>query len=810
MSLYGKLNPKARKAMEFARQSAAAMRHKYLGTEHLLLGLIKEARSDVPSLPDHITQNAVRETVSQLYARQDEPVTALELTPKMKSLIEKSIMTIQKNNIQYVTTPLLWMLLLEEGGSVAGRILAVFGCDTQVIRDEAEMSLQREMSGENSEDDSLLAKYGRDLTQMASDGLLDPVIGREKEIHRIVQILSRRTKNNPILIGEPGVGKSAAVEGLAQLMHEGAVPDTLRGKKLISLDVSTIVAGTKYRGEFEERMNGIVDEVRSQDNVMLFIDEIQMIVGAGKAEGSIDAAGILKPALARGEIQLIGATTINDYRKSIEKDSALSRRLQPVMVEEPTKEDSILILKGLRPKYEEYHNVKITDESIEAAVDYSARYINDRFLPDKAIDLIDEASSAKKIQSLEVPENIKEIQQDIEEANSDKKAAIEKQDYEAAAKMRDKEQKLKADLLLAKEEWEKTGVKNHMSINKEDIADVVSRWTGVPVTQMTKAQSERLLNLENELHKRIIGQDEAVSAVSRALRRASAGMQSPKRPLGSFIFLGPTGVGKTELCRALGEAMFGDEDAVIRLDMSEYMEKHTVSRMVGSPPGYVGYDEGGQLTEAVRRKPYSVVLFDEVEKAHPDVFNMLLQILEDGRLTDNMGKTTNFRNTIIVLTSNLGAQAIFNSRAVGFGKDANALPDYETMRNHVLEETKKQFRPEFINRLDEIIVFHALSKDETKEIAKIMLSQVDERLALHGITIAYDEKVLDFLAEEGYDPKLGARPMRRAIQRLLEDPLSDYILAGGTAKNIEAVMNGNKIAFKPEETKKIKENVSIN
>ncbi|MGI6215698.1 MAG: ATP-dependent Clp protease ATP-binding subunit, partial [Christensenellales bacterium] len=786
MSLYGKLNPKARKAMEFARQSAAAMRHKYLGTEHLLLGLIKEARSDVPSLPDHITQNAVRETVSQLYARQDEPVTALELTPKMKSLIEKSIMTIQKNNIQYVTTPLLWMLLLEEGGSVAGRILAVFGCDTQVIRDEAEMSLQREMSGENSEDDSLLAKYGRDLTQMASDGLLDPVIGREKEIHRIVQILSRRTKNNPILIGEPGVGKSAAVEGLAQLMHEGAVPDTLRGKKLISLDVSTIVAGTKYRGEFEERMNGIVDEVRSQDNVMLFIDEIQMIVGAGKAEGSIDAAGILKPALARGEIQLIGATTINDYRKSIEKDSALSRRLQPVMVEEPTKEDSILILKGLRPKYEEYHNVKITDESIEAAVDYSARYINDRFLPDKAIDLIDEASSAKKIQSLEVPENIKEIQQDIEEANSDKKAAIEKQDYEAAAKMRDKEQKLKADLLLAKEEWEKTGVKNHMSINKEDIADVVSRWTGVPVTQMTKAQSERLLNLENELHKRIIGQDEAVSAVSRALRRASAGMQSPKRPLGSFIFLGPTGVGKTELCRALGEAMFGDEDAVIRLDMSEYMEKHTVSRMVGSPPGYVGYDEGGQLTEAVRRKPYSVVLFDEVEKAHPDVFNMLLQILEDGRLTDNMGKTTNFRNTIIVLTSNLGAQAIFNSRAVGFGKDANALPDYETMRNHVLEETKKQFRPEFINRLDEIIVFHALSKDETKEIAKIMLSQVDERLALHGITIAYDEKVLDFLAEEGYDPKLGARPMRRAIQRLLEDPLSDYILAGGTAKNIEA------------------------
>ncbi len=809
MSLYGKLSPKARKAMEFARQSAAAMRHKYLGTEHLLLGLIKEARSDVPSLPDHITQNAVRETVSQLYARQDEPVTALELTPKMKSLIEKSIMTIQKNHIQYVTTPLLWMLLLEEGGSVAGRILAVFGCDTQVLKEEAEMSLQREISGEEQEEDSLLAKYGRDLTQMASDGLLDPVIGREKEIHRIIQILSRRTKNNPILIGEPGVGKSAVVEGLAQLMHEESVPDTLRGKKLISLDVSTIVAGTKYRGEFEERMNGIVDEVRSQKNIMLFIDEIQMIVGAGKAEGSIDAAGILKPALARGEIQLIGATTINDYRKSIEKDSALSRRLQPVMVDEPSKEDSILILQGLRPKYEEYHNVKITDESIKAAVDYSARYINDRFLPDKAIDLIDEASSAKRIQSLEIPENIKEIQRRIEKAGNEKKNAIEKQDYEGAANIRDKEQKLKADLILAKEEWEKTGKKNQLSILDKDIADVVSRWTGVPVAQLTKAQSERLLNLENELHKRVIGQNEAVSAVSRALRRASAGMQSPKRPLGSFIFLGPTGVGKTELCRALGEAMFGDEDAVIRLDMSEYMEKHTVSRMVGSPPGYVGYDEGGQLTEAVRRKPYSVVLFDEVEKAHPDVFNMLLQILEDGRLTDNMGKTTNFRNTIIVLTSNLGAQTIFNSRSVGFGRDGNALPDYETMRDHVLEETKRQFRPEFINRLDEIIVFHALNKDEIKEIAKIMLKQVDERLALHDIKIEYDEKVLDFLAEEGYDPKLGARPMRRTIQRLLEDPLSDYILAGGKDKNIKATMQEKKIAFEAEEEHE-KENVSIN
>lgn len=810
MSLYGKLSPKARKVMEFARQSAAAMRHKYLGTEHLLLGLIKEARSDVPSLPDHITQNAVRETVSQLYARQDEPVTALELTPKMKNLIEKSMLSLQKNRMQYVTTPLMWLLLLEEGSSVAGRILSVFGCDTQVLKEDAEMSLQKEIRGEESEDNSLLAKYGRDLTQMASDGLLDPVIGREKEIHRIVQILSRRTKNNPILIGEPGVGKSAVIEGLAQLMHEGEIPNTLQGKKLISLDVSTIVAGTKYRGEFEERMNGIVEEVRSQSNVMLFIDEIQMIVGAGKAEGSIDAAGILKPALARGEIQLIGATTINDYRKSIEKDSALSRRLQPVMVDEPTKEDSVLILQGLRPKYEEYHNVKITDEAIKAAVDYSARYINDRFLPDKAIDLIDEAASAKKIQSLDVPENIKLIQQDIEKANTDKKTAIDKQDYEEAADIRDKEQKLKAELIRAREEWKKTEENSKLSILKTDIASVVSRWTGVPVTQMTKEQSERLLKLEEELHKRVIGQKEAVSAVSRALRRASAGMQDPKRPLGSFIFLGPTGVGKTELCRALGESMFGDEDAVIRLDMSEYMEKHAVSRMVGSPPGYVGYDEGGQLTEAVRRKPYSVVLFDEIEKAHPDVFNMLLQILEDGRLTDNMGKTTNFRNTIIVMTSNLGAQSIFNSRNVGFGTDANALPDYESMRDHVLEETKRQFKPEFINRLDEIIVFHALRQDEMKQIAQIMLTQVDKRLALHGLSISYDENVLEFLAKEGYDPKLGARPMRRAIQRLLEDPLSDYILAGGNSKgkNIKTTLVDGKIVFEAENAEK--ENISIN
>ena len=806
MSLYGKLSPKARKVMEYAQQSAVDMQHRYFGTEHLLIGLVKEARDDVPSLPKHITQSTVKDTVSQLYAQQDEPVKALELTPKMKALIEKAVLFIQKSQSQNVTTPLMWKLLLEENSSVAVRILSVFGCDTQVLKEEAETSLKRKLSGEGDESSTLM-RFGRDLTRMASDGLLDPVIGREKEIKRIVQILSRRKKNNPILIGEPGVGKSAVVEGLAMKMHKGEIPETLRDKKLVLLDVSSIVAGTKYRGEFEERMNGIVDEVRSRKDVMLFIDEIQMIVGAGRAEGSIDAAGILKPALARGEIQLIGATTINDYRKSIEKDSALSRRLQPVMVEEPSSEDSVLIIHGLKDKYEQHHKVKITDEAIEVAVKYSVRYINDRFLPDKAIDLIDEAASAKRIKAMDTPEYIKLMEEDVIKTGELKKAAIEKQEYEKAADIRDRERRLRGVLIKSRENWKKELEDNMLSINKDDIASVVSGWTGVPVNQMTREESERLLNLEKELHKRLVGQNEAVSAVSRALRRASAGMQDPKRPLGSFIFLGPTGVGKTELCKALAEAMFGDEEAIIRLDMSEYMEKHTVSRMVGSPPGYVGFEEGGQLTELVRRKPYSVVLFDEIEKAHPDVFNMLLQILEDGRLTDNMGKVTNFRNTIIVMTSNLGAQSIFSGRSVGFGVEAGELPDYDIMKQHVLDETKKQFKPEFINRLDEIIVFHALNTDEMKKIATIMLGKVQERLGAHSLSLSFGDELLEFIVKEGFNPKFGARPLRRAIQRLIEDPLSDYILSAqksaacGEVCSIEAYMQDGKIAFRKAEEK---------
>lgn len=802
MSLYGKFNEKAQRVLENAQRTAMGMKHKYFGTEHLLLGLLKEARGDVSNLPDHITANNVREAVMQLYVAEQEQPTSLDLTPKMKNLMENAVVYMNKHKMAAVTTPLLWYMLLQEQTSVAVRILSVYGCDVDLLRDSAVAAMQREKSNpsENEEDQSLLVKYGRDLTKMAEENVLDPVIGRQKEASRIVQILSRRTKNNPVLVGEPGVGKSAVIEGLAQMIVNGTIPETLKGKKIISLDVGSIVAGTKYRGEFEERMKGILDEVRSRDDVVLFIDEIQMIVGAGRAEGSIDAAGILKPALARGELQCIGATTLNDYRKSIEKDSALSRRFQPVMVEEPTQEDSINILKGLRPRYEEHHHVVISDAAIEAAVQLSARYINDRFLPDKAVDLIDEAASGKRINALNVPDKILETESRLEKLLSEKRRAIEEQDYEKAASLRDKEREYRQQVYDAKSAWRKDREENKTVITQEDVALVVSNWTGVPVHQMTAAEGERLMNLEKELHRRVIGQEKAVSAVSRAIRRARAGLQDPKRPMGSFIFLGPTGVGKTELCRALGQAMFGDEDAVIRLDMSEYMEKHTVSRMVGSPPGYVGYEEGGQLTEAVRRKPYSVVLFDEIEKAHPDVFNMLLQILEDGRLTDNVGKVTSFRNSIIVMTSNAGAQAITEGRSMGFGTDKTSALEYEVMKDRVLEETKRAFKPEFINRLDEIIVFHSLTDREINAIARLMLDKVVDRLQEQGVRLTYTDEVLHYIAREGYDPKYGARPLRRAIQRKLEDALSDALISGDveTGDAINVTMKDNAVHFESQ------------
>ena len=783
MPLSGKFDRRAQRVVDYAQQSAVSMKHIYFGTEHLLLGLLKEARDDVQSLPDNVTVSALRENVMQLYVADKEEPRSLQLTPKLHALLEHAVSYTQQNQMPNVTSALLWSMLLTERSSVAVRLLAVYDADIDALKDEVDEKLrrQRDQTEEGEEEKSILLKHGRDLTQLAAEGKLDPVIGRDKEIWRLMQILSRRTKNNPVLIGEPGVGKSAVAEGLAQRIHEGRVPESLRGKKLFSLDIGSLVAGTKYRGEFEERMKALLDEVRGRSDLLLFIDEIQSIVGAGKAEGSIDAAGILKPALARGELQCIGATTLNDYRKNIEKDPALSRRFQPVRVDEPTSEESIQILKGLRAKYEEHHHVIISDEALEAAVTLSGRYIADRFLPDKAVDLMDEAASAKRMHEEKEPSSLKEIRSELEALTEKKRVAIEEQAYEQAASLRDREQELRKALHDAGLLWRKQQEQNKATVDAEDIAKVVAGWTGIPVQQMTTAESERLIHLEEELHRRVIGQDEAVSAVSRAIRRARAGLKDPRRPMGSFIFLGPTGVGKTELCRALGQALFGDEDAVIRLDMSEYMEKHTVSRMVGSPPGYVGFEEGGQLTEAVRRKPYSVVLFDEVEKAHPDVFNMLLQILEDGRLTDNTGRVTNFQNTIIVLTSNVGAQAIAESRSLGFGRDANSAIAYSDMKDKVLEEVRHAFKPEFINRLDELIVFHPLADAELQRIAALMVSDVAKRLKEQGIVIEYDDEVVTFLAKAGYDPKYGARPLRRAIQRNLEDALSDAVLSGKAA-----------------------------
>ena len=800
MPLYGKFNDKAQRALEYAQQTATGMKHKYFGTEHLLLGLLSEARDDVPAIPEHVTHRSIREAVMQLYVAEKEAPKSLELTPKMKKLMQNSVLHMQKNDLPAIPSSLLWSLLLEEQTSVAVRILSVYGCDIDALKDSADMTLMKDKTNpsQGEEERSALEKYGRDLTAMAASGSLDPVIGRQKEIDRIVQILSRRTKNNPVLIGEPGVGKSAVAEGLAQMIVDGGIPETLKDKRLISLDVGSIVAGTKYRGEFEERMKSILDEVRKDERIILFIDELQMIVGAGRAEGSIDAAGIMKPALARGELQCIGATTLNDYRKNIEKDTALSRRFQPVMVDEPTQDQSLQILRGLREKYEQYHHVRILDEALEAAVTLSARYVNERFLPDKAVDLMDEAASRVRIRSLSLPLDILDEEKELDSLLEEKRGAIEEQAYEKAASLRDTERQLRQDIHDKKLHWRQNREDNKTAVTQEEIALVVSSWTGVPVQQMTTQESSRLLHLEKELHERVIGQEEAVSAVSRAIRRARAGLQDPKRPLGSFIFLGPTGVGKTELCRALGEAMFGDEDSVIRLDMSEYMEKHTVSRMVGSPPGYVGYEEGGQLTEAVRRKPYSVVLFDEIEKAHPDVFNMLLQILEDGRLTDNVGRITSFRNTIIVLTSNAGAPAIAGGRSMGFGSQSGNALDYEDMQARVLDETKRVFKPEFINRLDEIIVFHPLSTVEINAIAGLMLDKVAQRLKEQNIYLTYDDDVKTYLAKEGYDPKYGARPLRRAIQRKLEDALSDTIIAGETRAEdtVTAYMQDGTIHFR--------------
>ncbi|MCI5771393.1 MAG: ATP-dependent Clp protease ATP-binding subunit [Clostridiales bacterium] len=779
MPIFGRFNDRARRVITRAPQFAEEFMHEYVGSEHMLLALTVEALDDVPALSG-VTLDGVKNKVRELVGTGNALAGRGEMTPRAKKILETAVIQAQRLGQPYVTSAHLWLALLADGDGVAARALTEMGYDMAQLRqsvlDKMGKADESEENGGDRTQDSCLEKYGRNLNDAAKKGELDPVVGREREIERIQQILSRRTKNNPVLIGEPGVGKSAVAEGLAERIVAGQVPETLLDKRIVSLDMGAMVAGSKYRGEFEERLKNTLDEVKRKKDVILFIDELQNIVGAGKAEGSMDAANILKPALARGEIQCIGATTLDEYRKNIEKDAALARRFQPVTVEEPSEEETLAIMRGLRDKYEAHHKVRITDKALQAAVRLSNRYIPDRFQPDKAIDLMDEAASRVRMTTYTAPPDVRRQEKELERVVLEKKEAIDQQDYERAARLRDEEHELKKEIEENRTAWEQKKACTKDEVGEDDIAQVVAGWTGIPVRRMTEDEGQRLLRLEDTLHKRVIGQEEAVSAVSRAIRRARAGLQDPKRPIGSFIFLGPTGVGKTELCRALGEAMFGDENAVIRLDMSEYMEKHTVSRMVGSPPGYVGFEEGGQLTEAVRRKPYSVVLFDEIEKAHPDVFNMLLQILEDGRLTDSMGRTVSFRNCVIVMTSNAGAQTI--SRSVGFGAGSGQSLDYERMREKILAEIKNVFRPEFINRVDEIVVFHKLEEKDIERIAELMLSQVAQRLRERGVDLVWDAPVAAYLARRGYDDQMGARPLRRVIQRTVEDALSEKLLSG--------------------------------
>lgn len=808
MALFGRFTERAQKALTYAQQAAVELKHHYVGTEHLLLGLLKEPGEPIRALLGNVTYDAVMERVVALIGRGEEEVSgALELTPRGKKILEVSMIESRRLNHTFVGAEHFWLAILREGEGVAYNILREMEVDAEKLRESILALLKSEetevdkdgkpAATASSPDTPVLKQYGRDLTQAARNGELDPVIGRNQEIERIVQILSRRTKNNPVLIGEPGVGKSAVVEGLAQRIVSDNIPEILKDKKVMTLDMGSLIAGSKYRGEFEERLKNAIAEVRKAGNIILFIDEIHTLVGAGKAEGSMDAANILKPALARGEVQCIGATTLDEYRKNIEKDAALERRFQPVTVGEPSPEEALEILRGLRDKYEAHHKVRITDDALQAAVSLSDRYISDRFLPDKAIDLMDEAASRVRIQSYTAPPDVKSQEAQLNNVINEKKEAIARQDYEKAASLRDQERKLRAEIEGLRAAWEQKKSASREIVTEEEIAQIVSSWTGIPVKKMTEGESQRLLHLEDLLHKRVIGQEEAVKAVSRAIRRARAGLHDPKRPIGSFIFLGPTGVGKTELCRALGEAMFGDEDALIRIDMSEYMEKHTVSRLIGSPPGYVGYEEGGQLTEAVRRKPYSVVLLDEVEKAHPDVFNILLQIMEDGRLTDNTGRVVNFKNTIIVMTSNAGAHAIGHSRSLGFGSTIDTMRSYETMKEQVMKEVKDIFRPEFINRVDELIVFHALEQSDIDKIAYLMLSQVADRLNKRGMHLKFEDEVVALLSKEGYDPQYGARPLRRVIQRTVEDALSEEIIAGrlNLGDDVRLFVQDGKIAF---------------
>ena len=787
---------KANKALNLAIESAEEMRHNYVGTEHILYGLVKEGSGVAATALNEcgVTEDALREKLESINGTMSlVELTPDDFTPRTKRVLRAAVIISSKTGYTYVGTEHLLLAILSESDSYAVAFLEELGVSVERLAQAVSKGMQggaeegfggfeNESAPNGSQKGgSALDKFGRDLTQAAKNGEIDPVIGREKEIQRVIQILSRRTKNNPVLIGEPGVGKTAVAEGLALEIAKGNVPEILKDKRVVSLDLTGMVAGAKYRGDFEERIKAAIDEVKKSKNTILFIDELHTIVGAGAAEGSADAANILKPSLARGDFQVIGATTLNEYRKYIEKDAALERRFQPVKVGEPTPEQAVQILKGLRDSYEAHHKVKITDEAINAAVTLSSRYIADRYLPDKAIDLIDEGASKVRLASLTSPDNVKELEDEIADYEKEKASAINEQDFERAARLRDEQKELQTKLDDAKKKWQEQQKGNSGEVTAEDIAKIVSEWTGIPVVQLTKEESERLLNMENVLHERVIGQSEAVTAIAKAIRRGRVGLKDPKRPVGSFIFLGPTGVGKTELCKALAEAMFGDENAMLRLDMSEYMEKHTVSKLIGSPPGYVGFEEGGQLTEKVRRKPYSVVLFDEIEKAHPDVFNMLLQILEDGRLTDSQGRTVDFKNTIIIMTSNVGARLITEKQSsLGFNSENENAEESEKkdIKELVTGELRKVFRPEFLNRVDDIIVFNKLNKDEIKQIAVKMLKTLENRLDKMNIKISFTDNAVSEIADKGFDENYGARPLRRAIQNEIEDPLSEQLLVG--------------------------------
>ena len=787
-----KFTARAKKAIDLANEIAMELGHSYIGTEHILYGLVKEGNGVASKVLENQAINAdkIKNEIIELIGKEEKIEETLGFTPRTKRVLENSYLEAKKVGYDYIGTEHLLIGTLREGDSIAVRILLNLNLDLPKIYNEivgvvSELENATGIKSNNSKNTSksnnstpTLNQFGEDLTQKAKNGKLDPVIGREKEIQRMIQILSRRTKNNPCLIGESGVGKTAIVEGLAEKVAIGDVPEILRDKRVVSMDISGMVAGAKYRGDFEERIKKALAEVKKCGNIILFIDEIHTIVGAGSAEGAIDAANILKPMLARGEFQLIGTTTIEEYRKYIEKDTALERRFSPINVPEPSKEDTIQILKGLRDKYEAHHNVKITDEAINSAVELSVRYINDRFLPDKAIDLIDEAASKARLNEYIEPELIKKLQEEIEKVKNDKEEAILNQKFEKAAELRDKEAKLQEKLEKEEVKWKNKNTKMIVTINDENIAEVISSSTGIPTDKINETENEKLKNLEKMLHERVIGQNEAVEAVAKAIRRGRVGLKDPNRPIGSFLFLGPTGVGKTELSKAVAECLFGGEKDLIRIDMSEYMEPHSVSKLIGSPPGYVGYEEGGQLTEKIRRKPYAVILLDEVEKAHPDVMNILLQILDDGRLTDSNGRTVDFKNTVIIMTSNIGARLITDKKNLGFGNSAteDTLKEYENTKKDVMAELKKEFRPEFINRIDEVIVFHKLNDEEIKQIIDLMLKQVENRLKEQNINVKIDESVKELIAKQGINKSFGARPLRRTIQNLVEDNLAEAIL----------------------------------